>query len=62
MAAGHVDQHSRSLDHTHPKPAPRPAPRARALGRALDPGLRRSVNSLFPSQLRKDQLPEEFVV
>ncbi|CAI9173823.1 unnamed protein product [Rangifer tarandus platyrhynchus] len=28
VAAGHVDQHSRSLDHTHPKPAPRPAPRA----------------------------------
>ncbi|KAF4024734.1 hypothetical protein G4228_016618 [Cervus hanglu yarkandensis] len=61
-AAGHVDQHSRSLDHTRPEPAPRPAPRARALGRALDPGLRASVNSLSPSRLRKDQLPEEFVV
>ncbi|KAM9679266.1 FERM domain-containing protein 1 isoform 1-T1 [Dama dama] len=62
VAAGHVDQHSRSLDHTRPEPAPRPAPRARALGRALDPGLRASVNSLSPSRLRKDQLPEEFVV
>ncbi|XP_065787045.1 FERM domain-containing protein 1 [Muntiacus reevesi] len=61
-AAGHVDQHSRSLDHTRPEPAPRPAPRTRALGRALDPGLRGSVNSLSPSQLQKDQLPEEFVV
>ncbi|XP_025150051.2 FERM domain-containing protein 1 [Bubalus bubalis] len=61
-AAGHADQHSRSLDHTRPEPAPRPAPRSRALSRALDPGLRGSVNSLSPSRLQKDQLPEEFVV
>ncbi|XP_005211218.1 FERM domain-containing protein 1 [Bos taurus] len=61
-AAGHADQHSRSLGHTRPEPAPRPAPRSRALGRALDSGPRGSVNSLSPSRLQKDQLPEEFVV
>ncbi|XP_010857057.1 PREDICTED: FERM domain-containing protein 1 [Bison bison bison] len=60
-AAGHADQHSRSLGHTRPETAPRPAPRSRALGRALDSGPRGSVNSLSPSRLQKDQLPEGFV-
>uniref|UniRef100_A0A8D0R1Z6 FERM domain-containing protein n=1 Tax=Sus scrofa TaxID=9823 RepID=A0A8D0R1Z6_PIG len=55
--AGHEDQHSRSLDDGHPTPAPRPKPRSCPLGRALDPGSRRSMNSLT-----LDLLPEEFVV
>ncbi|XP_047625684.1 FERM domain-containing protein 1 isoform X2 [Phacochoerus africanus] len=55
--AGHEDQHSRSLDDGHPTPAPRPKPRSCPLSRALDPGSRRSMNSLA-----LDLLPEEFVV
>lgn len=67
--AGHVDQHSRSLDDVRPRPAPRPTPFPRSCPRGcqLDPRPavlrdRRSTNCLSLDLLGKDQLPEEFVV